>query len=128
MQKLAAILTTGIVLSACQDHDTIGSHPIDEHLRAEISDDISPDTAAEWIFNCQNGQRLIVTFDHPRQMATVRRFDGLAFDLTRKGTSDGYLYAATGVALSGSGKTAKWRSPNIEDTVCEVSEIKSLDS
>ena len=126
MQKIAATLAAGVLLSACQDHDTIGAHPTDEHLRTEIPDDISPDNAAEWVFNCQNGQRLIVSFDHPRQMATVRRFDGLAFDLTRKGTSEGYLYEATGITLSGSGKSAKWRSPNIEDTLCEVNEIRAL--
>lgn len=126
MQKIAATLAAGILLSACQDHDTIGPRQTDEHLRAEIPDNISPDDAAEWIFNCQNGQRLTVAFDHPRRMATVRRFDGLAFDLTRKGTSEGYLYEATGIILSGSGKNAKWHSPNIEDTLCEVNEIKTL--
>lgn len=126
MRKIAAGLATGLFLSACQDHDTIGPRPTDEHLRAEIPQDISPDNAAEWVFNCQNGQRLMVAFDHPRKMATVRRFDGLAFDLTRKGTSEGYLYEASNLMLSGKGKSARWHSPNIDDTLCEVSEIKPL--
>lgn len=127
MRKIAVGLATGLFLSACQDQQPIGSSLTDEHSRAEIPQDISPDNAAEWVLSCQNGQRLMVAFDHPRQMATVRRFDGLAFDLTRKGTSEGYQYAATNLILSGKGKTLRWHSPNIDDTTCEVSEIKPLD-
>lgn len=126
MHKVATALSAGLFLSGCQAQDTIGPRATDEHLRVEIPQDISPENAAEWVFNCQNGQRLMVAFDHPRQMATVRRFDGLAFDLMRKGTSEGYLYEASGLILGGKGKTARWQSPNIADTTCEVSEIKPL--
>lgn len=126
MRKIVAGLAAGLFLTACQDHETIGPRKTDEHLRAEIPQDVSPENAVAWVFNCQNGQRLMIDFDHPRQMATVRRLDGLAFDLTRKLTAEGYLYEASGLVLSGKGKTANWHAPNADDTVCEVSEIKPL--
>ena len=92
--------------------------------RPDVPSDIRPEQAAEWTLNCENGQGLVVTFDHPRQMATVRRSDGLAFDLTKVAATRGYIYRATETGLEGVGKVAKWRAPRVSDTRCRVTQVK----
>lgn len=113
------------MLAACQPSEPTTS--LDTNIgRPDIAENISPDDASEWTLACANGQGLVVTFDHPRQMATVRRSDGQAFDLMRATTSSGYLYSATQTELHGEGKRAKWASPRVSDTTCTVTEIKLL--
>jgi len=123
--KITYVIILGLGLAACH-----GSEPHREsastYERPDVPADIRPEQASEWTMACQNGQSLVVTFDHPRQMATVRRSDGLAFDLMREASSTGYLFRATETELHGNGNAAVWRAPRVSDTSCRVTEVKPL--
>lgn len=125
MIRSAAVLIAGLIICGCQERQSSAVIDSDTAPR-DIPQDIKPERAAEWEFSCHDGQRITVAFDHPRQMATVRRSDGLAFDLVRKVATNGYIYEATGISLRGKGPQAYWRSPQISDTICNVNNIKLL--
>ena len=116
------VAAIGLAVSSCDNAEPAVGDRVGQ--RPDVADDIRPDNAAEWTMACENGQGLVVTFDHPRQMATVRRSDGMAFDLIRASTSAGYRYQATQTALEGQGKTAKWSAPRVSGTTCRVTEVK----
>lgn len=123
MHKHTLFVAVLLALGACQPapSDNAGDDPAAQN---NVHADIKPDDAAEWTMACANGQSLVVTFDHERQMVTARRSDGLAFDLMRKSVSSGYLYSASQAELKGRGKEASWRAPPVSDTTCQVTQIK----
>lgn len=123
--KAKIVTAIAVLLAACQPSEP-SARDTTAFDRPEIADNIHPDNATEWTLSCTNGQGLVATFDHPREMATVRRTDGLAFDLMKIPTSSGYRYQATETELQGVGKNATWSSPRISDTTCTVTEIKPL--
>ena len=71
-------------------------------------------------YACLNGERLSVTFDNPREMATVRMLDGTAIDLRQERAADGIWYRADRYDLRGSGADASWRAPNRDETTCRA--------
>lgn len=119
---VSGLLLCGILLAGCQSKDN-ESYDSEETARADIPANITPDASGEWTLGCNNGQTLTVTFDHPRDMATVHRSDGLAFDLVRKPVSSGYLYSASPVELRGEGKVARWDAPPVSTTDCQVTQV-----
>jgi membrane-bound inhibitor of C-type lysozyme len=60
------------------------------------------------VYLCNNGERLSVDFDNPRQMATVRNSNGEAVDLFQERAADGIWYRASAYELRGKGVMATW--------------------
>lgn len=72
------------------------------------------------VYLCNNGERLSVDFDNPREMATVRNSTGEAVDLFREKAEDGLWYRASGYELRGEGVMAKWSADGREQTDCRA--------
>lgn len=72
------------------------------------------------IYLCNNGERLSVDFDNPRQMATVRNSNGEAVDLYQERATTGLWYRASGHELRGEGVLATWTSDGREPTECRA--------
>jgi hypothetical protein len=72
------------------------------------------------VYLCDNGERLSVDFDNPRQMATVRNSSGEAFDLFQERADDGIWYRASGYELRGKGVMATWTSDGRPPTACRA--------
>lgn len=92
--------------------------------RATASDSESPPEneapggTVRAFFICENGEGLTVDFDRKRDLATVRKTDGLAFDLPRISADIGYVYRSGRVELRGADTTARWTSQNLPPTHC----------
>lgn len=71
-------------------------------------------------YACLNGERLSVTFDNPREMATVRMLNGTAVDLRREPAASGIWYRADRYDLRGEGADATWKAPEREETSCRA--------
>ena len=69
---------------------------------------------------CNNGERLTVDFDNPRQMATVRNSTGKAVDLHQEQAGSGIWYRASGYELRGEGIMARWTADGREPTDCRA--------
>lgn len=69
---------------------------------------------------CNNGERLTVDFDNPRQMATVRNSAGQAVDLHQELAGTGLWYRASGYELRGEGAMATWTGDGREPTDCRA--------
>lgn len=72
------------------------------------------------VYICDNGERLSVDFDNPRQMATVRNSKGEAVDLYQARAADGIWYRASGYELRGRGAMASWSAQGREPTDCRA--------
>ncbi|RZJ93646.1 MAG: hypothetical protein EON88_14300 [Brevundimonas sp.] len=72
------------------------------------------------VYLCNNGERLSVDFDNPRQMATVRNSNGEAVDLFQERAADGIWYRASGYELRGKGVMASWTADGREPTDCRA--------
>lgn len=72
------------------------------------------------VYLCNNGERLSVDFDNPRQMATVRNSMGEAVDLYQERAADGIWYRASGYELRGRGAMASWTVDGREPTDCRA--------
>lgn len=72
------------------------------------------------VYLCDNGERLSVDFDNPRQMATVRNSSGSAVDLYQELAADGIWYRASGHELRGRGAMATWTADGREPTGCRA--------
>ncbi|WP_420477577.1 MliC family protein [Brevundimonas sp. FT23028] len=72
------------------------------------------------VYLCNDGQRLTVDFDNPRQMATVRNSEGGAVDLFQERSADGIWYRASGHDLRGKGSMATWSADGLEPTTCRA--------
>ncbi|NJC42180.1 putative small lipoprotein YifL [Brevundimonas alba] len=72
------------------------------------------------VYLCNNGERLSVDFDNPREMATVRNSNGEAVDLFRERAADGLWYRASGYELRGEGVMARWTADSREPTDCRA--------
>lgn len=69
---------------------------------------------------CNNGERLTVDFDNPRQMATVRNSSGQAVDLHQELAGTGLWYRASGYELRGEGAMATWTGDGRQPTDCRA--------
>jgi hypothetical protein len=72
------------------------------------------------VYLCNNGERLSVDFDNPRQMATIRNSSGEAVDLYQERAADGIWYRASGYELRGKGVMASWTADGREPTDCRA--------
>ncbi|MDZ4362437.1 MliC family protein [Brevundimonas sp.] len=72
------------------------------------------------VYLCENGERLSVDFDNPREMATVRNSMGEAVDMRRERATDGLWYRASGHELRGEGILATWTADGREPTDCRA--------
>lgn len=72
------------------------------------------------VYLCNNGERLSVDFDNPRQMATVRNSNGEAVDLHQERAATGLWYRASGYELRGEGVMATWSADGREPTDCRA--------
>ena len=72
------------------------------------------------VYLCNNGERLSVDFDNPREMATVRNSNGEAVDLFQERTATGLWYRASGYELRGEGAMARWTADGREPTDCRA--------
>ena len=72
------------------------------------------------VYICNNGERLTVDFDNPREMATVRNSAGEAVDLFEERAASGLWYRASGYALRGEGVMARWTGDGREPTDCRA--------
>ena len=72
------------------------------------------------VYLCNNGERLSVDFDNPREMATVRNSIGEAVDLRREQAGSGIWYRASGHELRGQGVMATWTADGREPTDCRA--------
>jgi hypothetical protein len=72
------------------------------------------------VYLCNNGERLSVDFDNPREMATVRNSTGAAIDLHRERTASGIWYRASGYELRGEDALAVWTADGREPTDCRA--------
>jgi membrane-bound inhibitor of C-type lysozyme len=72
------------------------------------------------VYLCNNGERLSVDFDNPRQMATVRNSNGEAVDLFQERAADGIWYRASAYELRGKGVMATWTADGRQPTDCRA--------
>ncbi|MFN3353602.1 MAG: MliC family protein [Brevundimonas sp.] len=72
------------------------------------------------VYLCNNGERLSVDFDNPREMATVRNSIGEAVDLRQEQAGRGIWYRASGYELRGQGVMATWTADGREPTECRA--------
>ena len=72
------------------------------------------------VYLCNNGERLSVDFDNPREMATVRNSKGEAVDLFQERAASGLWYRASGYELRGEGVMARWTADGREPTDCRA--------
>ena len=72
------------------------------------------------VYICNDGERLSVDFDNPRQMATVRNSRGEAIDLYQARAADGIWYRASGYELRGRGVMATWSAQGRRPTDCRA--------
>ena len=72
------------------------------------------------VYLCDNGERLSVDFDNPRQMATIRNSSGEAIDLYQERAADGIWYRASNVDLRGKGVLATWSVQGRQPTQCRA--------
>ena len=72
------------------------------------------------VYLCDNGERLSVDFDNPRQMATVRNSTGEAVDMYQERAADGIWYRASGFDLRGKGVMATWSADGRDPTECRA--------
>lgn len=72
------------------------------------------------VYLCENGERLSVDFDNPRDMATVRQSTGEAADLTRERAVEGLWYRNSDHELRGEGALATWTADGREPTDCRA--------
>ena len=72
------------------------------------------------VYLCNNGERLSVDFDNPREMATVRNSTGEAVDLFQERAASGLWYRASGYELRGEGVMARWTADGREPTDCRA--------
>ena len=72
------------------------------------------------VYLCNNGERLSVDFDNPREMATVRNSNGEAVDLFQERAASGLWYRASGYELRGEGVMARWTADGREPTDCRA--------
>lgn len=86
---------------------------------AEVQDRIL-NNVIHAVYLCENGERLTVDFDNPRQMATVRNSSGEAVDLYQQRAADGIWYRASNVELRGKGAMATWSVEGRQATDCRA--------
>ncbi len=72
------------------------------------------------VYLCDNGERLSVDFDNPRDMATVRNSSGEAVDLYRERATDGIWYRSSAYELRGSGLLATWTADGRQPSDCRA--------
>ena len=72
------------------------------------------------VYLCNNGERLSVDFDNPREMATVRNSSGEAVDLYQERAADGIWYRSSTVDLRGKGVMATWSVEGRQPTDCRA--------
>lgn len=86
---------------------------------AEVQQRIS-NRVVRTVYICNNGERLSVDFDNPREMATVRQSNGEAVDLRQERAADGIWYLASGYELRGRGVMATWTADGRDATECRA--------
>ena len=72
------------------------------------------------VYLCDDGERLTVEFDNPRQMATARTSVGQAVDLYMERAPEGLWYRASGHELRGRGQFATWSAEGRPATECRA--------
>lgn len=72
------------------------------------------------VYICDDGERLSVEFDNPREMATVRTSMGQAFDLYLERAPEGIWYRSSGHELRGQGQFATWHAQGMDPTECRA--------
>lgn len=131
-----AILSGGlaaltVLLTACSDPTAAPSDGDEVKDRAISAQTARRRTGAELqdratnrvirtVYLCDNGERLSVDFDNPRQMATVRKSNGEALDLYQERAADGIWYRASAVELRGRGPLATWSADGRDPTECRA--------
>ena len=86
---------------------------------AEVQDRIL-NNVIHAVYLCDNGERLTVDFDNPRQMATLRTSNGEAVDLYQERAASGIWYRASGHDLRGKGDQAVWTVVDRDPTNCRA--------
>jgi len=120
------------VLAACgkQPHDapTSGDEVKQRAIEAQTArqrtgaevQDRALNRVIRTVYLCNNGERLSVDFDNPRQMATVRNSNGEAVDLFQERAADGIWYRASAYELRGKGVMATWTADGLQPTDCRA--------
>jgi hypothetical protein len=126
-------LCAGLALSACggpspSDGPTDGEAVRQRAVEAQTArrrtgaeaQDRALNRVIRTVYLCDNGERLSVDFDNPRDMATVRNSNGEAVDLYRERAADGIWYRASAYELRGSGVLATWTADGREPSDCRA--------
>lgn len=121
-----------VLLSACgpdpKKAPTTGDEVKDRAIAAQTArrrtgaelQDRAVNRVIRTVYLCDNGERLSVDFDNPRQMATVRKSNGEAIDLYQERAADGIWYRASAVELRGRGPLATWTADGRDPTQCRA--------
>ncbi|MBA4808725.1 MAG: MliC family protein [Brevundimonas sp.] len=125
-------LAAALLLTACgPDPDTApstGDEVKDRAIEAQTArkrtgaeiQDRTLNRVVHTVYLCDNGERLSVDFDNPRQMATIRNSSGEAVDLYQERAADGIWYRASNVELRGKGVLATWSVEGRQPTQCRA--------
>lgn len=127
----AVLLAACALVGACQGEDEMpetGAELRERAVEAQVARKRTGAEIQERMINrivraeytCLNGERLSVTFDNPREMATVRMIDGTAIDLRQERAASGLWYRADRYELRGEGAEATWTAPEREPTTCRA--------
>ncbi|MDP3405491.1 MAG: MliC family protein [Brevundimonas sp.] len=127
-----AFVVLALVVSACgqkptppsSDGDAVRDRAIvtqtAQHRTGAERQDSALNQVIRAVYLCQNGDRLTVDFDNPRQMATIRNSSGEAVDLFQERAADGIWYRASGHELRGVGRLATWSATGRPPTECRA--------
>jgi hypothetical protein len=126
------LLGAGLALTACgpspDDGPTDGEAVRQRAIEAQTAkrrtgaevQDRALNRVIRTVYLCENGERLSVDFDNPRDMATVRNSNGEAVDLYRERTAGGIWYRASAHELRGEGLLATWTADGREPSECRA--------
>lgn len=133
MRMTPVAAAAALVLAACGGPDPANGPTDGEAVRerAENAQTARRTTGAEiqeralnrvirTSYLCNNGERLTVDFDNPRQMATIRNSAGKAVDLHQEQAGSGLWYRASGYELRGEGAMAVWTGDGRQPTDCRA--------
>lgn len=123
----------GLALAACSgpapsdgptDGEAVRQRAIDAQTAqrrtgAEVQDS-AINRVIRRVYLCDNGERLSVDFDNPRDMATVRNSSGEAVDMFRERSTDDLWYRSSAHELRGEGLLATWTADGREPSDCRA--------
>jgi membrane-bound inhibitor of C-type lysozyme len=114
----AFAIASVLLLTACGEPESVATHmPEPKKTGAPVP---PSSIVATVTYVCDDGVQLQVTFDNPRQMATVAIPNAPTAELNQEKTASGIWYRNGTYELRGKGTDATWSVNGAEPTNCRT--------